>query len=437
MKAIKTLMEFLDNSVTSYHAVDNMKKKLSEEGFVELSEKEVWHLEKGGNYFVIRNDSSLIAFRVPKCDINAIKGWHVYAAHSDSPAFKIKENPQIAKEGVYVSINTEKYGAMILSTWLDRPLTIAGRVCVEDGDETATYLVRLKDNICMIPSLALHMNRDMNNGVTFSAQYDMMPLLSMICQENREKSSRELLNRELAKTLNEMTGKNYDTQDILSYDLYVENCEKAVLAGVKDEFIMTPRYDDLACVFAGLEGILTGKPNSYIDVLAVFDNEEVGSLTRQGADSTFLCDTLETITEGLGADRAMFRRWNAGSFMLSADNGHACHPNQTGKADPTNRPYLNRGLVLKYHGGQQYATDACSAAYVKKLCKRNDIPLQTYANHSDIPGGRTLGNLAMAQVSMQAADIGLPQLAMHSAYETAGTKDIGYLIHLAKCFFSE
>lgn len=436
MEVTKILMEFLDNSVTSYHAVDNMKKKLLKEGFVELSEKEAWHLEKGGSYFVIRNGSSLIAFRIPECGINAVKGWHVYAAHSDSPAFKIKENPEIPKEGVYVSINTEKYGSMILSTWLDRPLTIAGRVCVENEGEIATHLVRLKENLCVIPSLAIHMNRDINNGVALSTQWDMLPLLSMSCQENRAKTSRGILNKMLAKTLREGTGKYYSAQDILSYDLYVENCEKAVLAGAEDEFIMAPRYDDLACVFAGLEGIIAGKPNCYIDVLAVFDNEEVGSLTRQGADSTFFRDILETITEELGADRAMFHRWNAGSFMLSADNAHACHPNQGGKADPTNRPYLNKGVVLKYHGGQQYATDACSAAYVKHLCRKNDIPLQVYANHSDIPGGRTLGNLVMAQVSMEAADIGLPQLAMHSAYETAGAKDIGYLIHLAECFFS-
>lgn len=436
MEAIKTLMEFLDNSVTSYHAVDSMKKRLLEEGFVELSEREAWHLEKGGSYFVIRNGSSLIAFKIPKCDRNTVKGWHVYAAHADSPAFKVKESPEIPKEGIYVSINTEKYGSMMLSTWLDRPLTIAGRVCVEKEGEIATHLIRLKDNICVIPSLAIHMNRDINNGVALSTQWDMMPLLSMSCQENREKTPKGILNKILAKTLCEETGRNDKVQDILSYDLYVENCEKAVLAGAEDEFIMAPRYDDLACVFAGLEGIIAGTPDSYIDVLAVFDNEEVGSLTRQGADSTFFRDILETIAEGLGADRAMFRRWNAGSFMLSADNAHACHPNQGGKADPTNRPYLNKGVVLKYHGGQQYATDACSAAYVKHLCKKNNIPLQVYANHSDIPGGRTLGNLVMAQVSMEAADIGLPQLAMHSAYETAGARDIEYLIYLAKYFFN-
>lgn len=427
---IKELMSFLDNSLTSYHAVDNIKKELLQEGFDELSEKKVWSLEKGGRYFAIRNDSSVIAFRVPECSVSEIRGYHVYAAHSDSPAFKIKENPEIGKEGVYVSLNTEKYGEMILSTWLDRPLTIAGRVCVEEGGGIVSRLVRCKDNICVIPSLALHMNRDVNNGVAISAQNDMLPLLTMT---DRERSSKGLLkgilNKVLAKTMPQADNR------ILSYDLYVENCEKAVLAGAEDEFVMAPRYDDLACAFAGLKGIINGGSKCYIDALAVFDNEEVGSLTRQGADSTFFKDTLENIADGLEAGAKVFRTWKADSFMLSADNAHACHPNQGGKADLTNRPCLNRGVVLKYHGGQRYTTDAYSAAYVRKLCGENDIPLQTFANHSDILGGSTLGRLAMAQVSMSAADIGLPQLAMHSAYETGGARDIESLVRLAEVFF--
>ena len=342
---------------------------------------------------------------------------------------KVKENPEIDREGVYVSVNIELYGSMTLSTWFDRPLTIAGRVCVEEAGEIVTKTVRLKDNLCMIPSLAIHMNRDVNKGTAFSPQRDLLPLLTMTDPAHKGSTAKGILRALLADALG--------TQEILSYDLYVENCEKAVLAGAKDEFIMTPRYDDLACVFAGLKGLVKGKPSQYIDVLAVFDNEEVGSLTRQGADSTFFRDTLENIADGLGVDSRILRTWAADSMMLSADNGHACHPNQGGKADLTNRPYLNGGVVLKYHGGQQYATDACSAAYVRKLCRENGIALQTYANHSDIPGGRTLGNFVMAQVSMAAADIGLPQLAMHSAYETGGTKDIAALARLAALFFAQ
>ncbi len=435
MEYISELMEFLDGSLTSYHAVQNVRRLLLREGYAELSEREIWKLEVGGKYFVVRNDSSMMAFCLPTDSVDKIKGYHVYAAHSDSPAFKIKESPEMEKEGVYVSMNTEKYGGMILSTWFDRPLVIAGRVCVENEGALETYPVQLKENTCMIPSLAIHMNREANSGMAFSAQNDMAPLLGMT--GNGDTSSKGMIKAMLAETLNDMTGGDYRAEDILSYDLFVENCEKAVLAGMENEFIMTPRYDDLACVFAGCKGIMHARPERYIDVLAIFDNEEVGSLTRQGADSTFLRDTLQNIADGLGISANACRTWIADSFLLSADNAHACHPNQGGKADLTNRPYLNKGVVLKYHGGQKYATDAYSAAYVKRLCRQNDIPLQTYANHSDIPGGSTLGNLAMAQVSMAAADIGLPQLSMHSACETAGARDIEHLIRLAKAFYKD
>ena len=285
----------------------------------------------------------------------------------------------------------------------------------------------------MIPNLAIHMNRDMNNGVALNPQADMIPLLMMT---SGEKGSADTINTMLAAALREQTGRQYRTEDILASDLFVENSQKAVLAGADEEFIMAPRLDDLECVFAGMEAMLETESEGYINVLAIFDNEEVGSLTRQGADSTFLRDTLENIADRLGASDAVYRTWKAASFMVSADNAHACHPNQGGKADPVNRPYLNHGIVLKYHGSQKYATDAHSAAVVKSICKKYDIPCQTYTNRSDLPGGSTLGNLAMAQVSMPAADIGLPQLAMHSAYETAGAKDIEYLITFAKAFYS-
>ena len=381
---IQNLMKFLDKSVTNYHAVQEVCTQLDEQGFVQLSEKELWRLEEGGAYYVTRNDSSVMAFRVPDCTVEEIKGFHIYAAHSDSPAFKVKEHPEMEKEGCYVSINTEKYGGMIL-----------------------------------------------NNGVALNPQVDMLPLITMT-EEGQEKFS---LNKALAEALSRQNGVTYKAEDILSGDLYVVNCEKAVLAGAEDEFLMTGRYDDLGCVYGGLQALLQTKPGNYIDILAVFDNEEVGSLTRQGADSTFLPDTLHNISDGLKVSNAVMRTWIADSFLLSADNAHACHPNQSGKADPTNRPYLNHGIVLKFHGSQKYSTDAYSAAFVKKLCKECEVPVQAYANRSDIAGGSTLGNLAMAQVSMPAADIGLPQLAMHSAYETAGAKDIAYLITLTNKFF--
>lgn len=433
MEMIGELMSFLDSALTCYHAVCEVEKRLLEAGFTRLSEKTAWTLESGRGYYVVRNDSSIITFRVPKCSISDIKGFHIFAAHSDSPAFKLKEDPEITKEGVYVSLNTEKYGGMILSSWLDRPLTIAGRACVEENGEIVSYPVKLKDNICLIPNLAIHLNRDMNNGVALNPQTDMLPLLMM----HQEDASDEItIKGMLAKALNRQYRKHFTAEDILSSDLFVENSQKAVLAGASDEFIMSARFDDLACVFAGTEAMLAAQSNQYINVLAVFDNEEVGSLTRQGADSTFLRDTLENISDGLAAERGLYRIWKADSFLLSADNAHACHPNQGAKSDPVNRPCLNGGIVLKYHGGQKYATDAYSAAVVKKLCKEQNIPYQIYTNRSDIAGGSTLGNLSMAQVSVPAADIGLPQLAMHSAYETGGTKDIAFMIALAKAFYS-
>lgn len=424
-------MNFLDNGLTCYHVVDETGKKLENGGFNRLSEKKVWKLEPGKAYYSVRNDSSLMAFRVPAGDVNNIKGFHIYAAHSDSPAFKIKDNPEMTKENSYVGINVEKYGGMIMSSWMDRPLTIAGRVCVEKDGSIISHVVTLKDNICMIPSLAIHMNRDVNNGMAINPQTDMIPLLMM-----KSENEKHTVNAMIAAELTKQTGEGYQENDILASDLFVENSQRAVLAGADNEFIMSARYDDLACVFAGMKAMLEAKSDEYINILAIFDNEEVGSLTRQGADSTFLKDTLENIADGLGVSASIFRTWKAESFLISADNAHACHPNQGGKADPVNRPYINDGIVLKYHGSQKYATDAYSAAFVKNICRKHDIPCQTYTNRSDIPGGSTLGNLVMAQVSMAAADIGLPQLAMHSAYETAGTKDMDYLIKFATEFFN-
>lgn len=433
MKIIEELMRFLDSSLTCYHAVCEVEKRLLEAGFIRLSEREAWELESGRGYYVVRNDSSIIAFRVPNCSVSDIKGFHIFAAHSDSPAFKLKECPEMTKEGVYVSLNTEKYGGMILSSWFDRPLTIAGRACVEEDGEIVSYPVKLKENACLIPNLAIHLNRDMNNGVALNPQTDMLPLFMMRSESGSEEEN--IINM-LVEALNGQYQKRFTKDDILASDLFVQNSQKAVLAGACDEFIMSARFDDLACVFAGTKAMLLAESNRYINVLAVFDNEEVGSLTRQGADSTLLRDTLENISDGLKADQRNCRIWRADSFLLSADNAHACHPNQGAKSDPVNRPCLNGGIVLKYHGGQKYATDAYSAAVVKKLCKEQDIPYQIYTNRSDIEGGSTLGNLSMAQVSVAAADIGLPQLAMHSAYETGGTKDIVFMIALAKAFYA-
>jgi len=430
---VRELMNFLDKSLTCYHAVREMEKEFTKAGFTGLSEEKAWALEGGGSYYVKRNDSSVMAFRVPACSADDILGFHIFAAHSDSPALKLKECPEMTKEGAYVSLNVEKYGGMILSTWLDRPLTIAGRACAEENGEIVTYPVTLKENTCVIPSLAIHMNRDMNKGVELNPQTDMLPLLTV---KSGEAETAACIREMIAEAVNKEYQKAFCAGNILSFDLFAENAQKAVLAGADDAFILSARYDDLSCVFAGMKAMLETKADRYINVLAVFDNEEVGSLTRQGADSDFLKNTLENIADGLGIAQKQYRMWKAKSFLLSADNAHACHPNQGAKADPVNRPYLNGGIVLKYHGGQKYATDAYSAAVVKKLCREHDIPCQIYTNRSDLAGGSTLGNLLMAQVSVPAADVGLPQLAMHSAYETGGARDIGYMTQLAKAFYS-
>lgn len=445
MYDVRELMEFLDNSLSSYHAVDNIKSSLLAAGFSGLSESAEWRLGRGGAYYCVRNASSVIAFRVPDVDMDEIKGFHIFAAHSDSPAFKIKENPEIKKENYYVSINVEKYGGMILSTWLDRPLTVVGRAFVEKDGGLVSYTVRLKDNFCMIPNLAIHLNREINENASYKVQSDMLPLVTLVqndecgkgCGNNEKAAPLPTLNEYVAETLSRQYGENYAGKDILASDLYVVNSQKSVLAGARDELIMSARFDDLGCVFAGLKGMLAAKAANYIDVFAVFDNEEVGSLTRQGADSTFLKDTLDNIAEALGVTGSLYRRWKADSFMLSADNAHACHPNFASKYDLVNKPYLNKGVVLKHHGGQKYATDAYSAAYLRRLCRQHDIALQDYSNNSDIAGGSTLGNIAMAQVSVPTADIGLAQLAMHSAYETAGVYDVGLMIRLAEIFFGE
>ena len=442
-KTIEELCRFIDQSPTAFHAIAQVKKELEQNGFTEVKETQSWKLTEGGRYFVIRNDAALMAFTIPK---NEVRGFHVFAAHSDSPAFKVKHTPEMAVENQYVKLNTEKYGGMILATWFDRPLSVAGRVMVKKEKSIACKLVNLDENLCMIPNVAIHMNREMNNGLTYNPQVDLLPLYTMIEKDKDGKNEYETIMQLIAESL------SIKPEEILGNELYVYNREKTCLAGAKQEFVMGPRLDDLECVFAGMKGLEASEDNGYINLLSVFHNEEVGSLTRQGADSTFLRDTLENILAGMTdvrltydfegvADhqeidqKQLYRLLTANSFMMSADNAHACHPNHPEKADPTNKPFMNEGIVIKFHGGQKYATDAYSEAIVKLYADQADVPCQTYYNRSDIAGGSTLGNIAMAQVSMPAVDIGLPQLAMHSAYETAGTKDIIYLVRLAESFF--
>lgn len=421
-KYSRDMMDFIEKSPTCYHAVAALKEALKEQGFQELEETAHWSLDGGKGYFATRNDSSLIAFRIPE---HLSQGFHIVASHCDSPSFKIKEFPEMTVENHYVKLNTERYGGMILYSWLDRALSVAGRVAVRGEEGLETRLVNLEDSTMVIPSVAIHMNRDANKGLEFNPQVDMLPLYG-----DRAEGGKTLLERAA-----EAVG--VEQEDILGHDLFLYVKDKGRFYGENDAFVLSPRLDDLQCVYASSKAFMETRPEQYITVCAVFDNEEVGSSTRQGADSTFLEDTLWRIGEGLGWNRSEFLRRIAGSFLISADNAHGVHPNHPEKADPTNRPYLNQGIVIKFHGSQKYATDAVSGAKMKMICEEAEVPWQTYANRSDILGGSTLGNISTAHVSVASVDIGLPQLAMHSAVETAGVKDTKYAVEAFRVFFGE
>lgn len=424
MECAREVLDFIEKSPSCFHAVANVKEMLQEQGFTEVKEAQKWELVPGEGYYVTRNDSALIAFRLPE---KPARGFHMTAAHSDSPTFKIKELPEMTVEEHYVKLNTEKYGGMILSTWLDRALSVAGRVVVREGREFVTKLVNVDKDLLVIPNVAIHMNREMNQGVAYNPQCDMLPLFAD-CSEGKKKNA---FMKRIAKAA------GVKVEDILSHDLFLYPREKGRVLGENGEFLLSPRLDDLQCVFAESRAFCESRPEEYINVCAVFDNEEVGSGTKQGADSTFLEDTLYRIAEGLGLEKGDYLRMIAESFLISADNAHAVHPNHPEKADPTNRPYVNGGIVIKFHGSQKYATDAVSAAKLKGLCEEAHVPYQTYANRSDIAGGSTLGNISTAHVSVSSVDIGLPQLAMHSAVETAGAKDTFYAVEMMKKFFAE
>ena len=419
-KYSQEMLDFIEKSPTCFHATACLKEMLRERGFEELKETDSWSLEDGKGYFVTRNDSSLIAFRLPE---QVSTGFHIVASHCDSPSFKLKEHPEMAVENAYVKLNTERYGGMIMYTWLDRALSVAGRVVVRGKDGLETRLIQMENETVVIPSVAIHMNRDTNKGMEFNPQVDMLPLYGDYL----------LRDSMLMKQVAEKAG--VKREDILGHDLFLYVKDKGRFYGENDAFILSPRLDDLQCVYASSRAFMDSVPGEYISVCAVFDNEEVGSGTKQGADSTFLEDVLWRIGEGLEWNRSEFLRSIAGSFLISADNAHAVHPNHPEKADPTNRPYLNRGIVIKFHGSQKYATDAVSAAKMKAICEEAEVPWQTYANRSDIMGGSTLGNISTAHVSVSSVDIGLPQLAMHSAVETAGVKDTKYAVDAFKVFF--
>lgn len=417
----KELMDFIKESPTAFHVVKNFSTMLEKAGFIKLNERNKWKIEQGGKYYVTRNDSSIIAFQVP--DNMDFYNFQIAAAHSDSPAFKIKENPEMVEDNNYVTLNVEKYGGMLMAPWFDRPLSVAGRVIVREDSGLKPVLINVDRDLCVIPNLAIHMNRDVNNGIKYNPQKDMIPLFGEIASKDKFD---QIIANEAGVAI----------EDIISTDLFLYNRECGTIWGADNEFMSAPRLDDVMCAFSCIKALTDNKENNKsVNVCVIFDNEEVGSTTKQGADSSFLYDVLSRISMCMGKDSEDFIRACASSFMLSADNAHAVHPNYKEKADPTNRPYMNKGIVIKYNANQKYTTDAISAAIFKEICRKAEVEVQSYVNRSDIPGGSTLGNISNSHISINTVDIGLAQLAMHSPYETAGVKDTESMIKAVKTFY--
>ena len=408
----KMLFEYIKRSPTAYHACESTAKILEGAGYTELYEGGEWNITAGGKYFVRRNGSSLIAFRgAEKCK----SGFMITASHSDSPCLKIKDNSSLTGGG-YERLSTAVYGGPIYSTWLDRPLAIAGRVSVASEDGVEIKLVDSKTPCVIIPNVAIHMNREVNTGYKFNAAVDLIPLYG---DDSTEKKFNEFLS--------DLVG--VEEEDILAHDLYVYNCQEGVEWG---SFVSAPRLDDLQCAFASLTAFISAKESGATQVYALFDNEEVGSSTKQGAASTFLYDTLERICDSTGGN---YRRAVANSFMVSCDNAHAIHPNHPEYADKNHTVKMNGGVVIKYNANQKYTSDGVSSAVFKLVCEIADVPYQCYCNRADMPGGSTLGSIANTKVSVKTIDIGLAQLAMHSSFETAGAKDTEYMVRALTKFY--
>lgn len=418
IKISKDMLQFIEKSPSPFHAIEEIKKELCKAGFAKLKEEKKWELQRGGRYFVTRNNSSILAFVIPKGEF---EGFRMVASHSDSPSFKIKENPDMQAQGNGTKLNVERYGGMICSSWFDRPLSIAGRVIIKGEEGFEEKLVQIDRDLALIPNLAIHMSRDINDGYKYNVQKDMLPLLGL----GKEISCMKIVEKEAGVAPGQIIG----------HDLFLYNRAPYSVWGANQEFVSSARLDDLQCVYASLQAFLTAQGHSSIPVLAVFDNEEVGSTSRQGAGSTFLEDTLFRIERNLGREHEDYVIDLAKSYMISADNAHAVHPNHPEYADPMNQPELNKGVVIKFNASQKYCSDAVSASIFKDLCEQVKVPYQTYTNRSDIAGGSTLGNISNTKVSVKTIDIGLPQLAMHSAYETAGIKDTMYLIKVLKAFY--
>lgn len=410
VKLTQELVDFIDNSPVSFFAIKNIADYLQENGFTPLDEGSEWEIEKGKGYYCIRGNSSVIAFRVPENEYTSVM---IAAAHSDSPSFRIKPNAQRASEGRYVMLDTEPYGSMIMSSWFDIPLSAAGRVMREKDGKVYAELLNIDRDSLIIPNVAIHMERDINNSHKYNAQKELIPLYGLgDCGEFEDE-----------------LGEN------LGYDMYLYNRMRGRIWGKNNELVSASRLDDLECAFCVTKAFVCSEETNALQVMAVFDNEEVGSATMQGANSDFLRETLERVNESLGYKPSKLMRAKANGFMVSADNAHAVHPNASEKSCPSNRPTLNGGIVIKHNANRHYTTDAVSEAIFRNICDKADVPYQFFTNRSDMPGGSTLGNISNTQLSIRTIDIGLAQLAMHSAYETAGCRDVEYMYKALKSFY--
>ena len=409
---ILSLKNFMDASVSVYHAVEALSKELDAAGYCRLFENETWDLQPGGKYYMTRSGTAIMAFRVPQGNP---KGFMLSASHSDRPCFKVKENCEL--KGNYTRMAVERYGGMLIAPWLDRPLSIAGRVLVETENGVQSKLVNIDRDLLMMPNVAIHMNRQANEGYKWNPAVDTLPLMG----------GKEVAGK-LETLLAEAAGGK-----VLGHDLYLYIREKTSIWGMDEEYISSAALDDLACAWLCTQGFLKATESDAIPVLCVFDNEEVGSSSLQGADSDLLGPLLKRICDSL---QLPLENMLSQSFMLSADNAHAIHPNHPEFADPNNAPVVNKGVVLKFNANQRYTTDGVSAAIFRKICGKADVPVQTYCNRADLPGGSTLGNISLTHVSVQSADIGLPQLAMHSCYETAGVQDAIWMEEVLTTYYS-
>ena len=414
----RELLDFIEKSPTAWHAAANVAAELERAGYIRLCEEEDWQIKAPGKYYAVRNGSAVIALNLPE----GADGFLIMAAHDDSPSFRVKDTGEEKTLGLYSRLAVERYGGMLCSTWLDRPLSLAGRVAVREEGGVTMRLVNIDRDLLVIPNLAIHMDRSANEGKNFNVNVDMIPLLGSA-------ESKTGLNALIAGEL------GVKEEDIVSRELNLYPRTPGTVWGAENEFISAPRLDDLQCAFGCLQGFLQADKPKKATVLCVFDNEEVGSGTRQGADSGFLDDMLSRAWHAIGRTDAQYRAALANSFMVSADNAHAIHPNHPEFADRSERPVMNGGVVIKFNASMSYTTDGLSAAVFSELCRAAEVPVQRYANRPDLRGGSTLGHISLAHVSVPTLDIGLAQLAMHSSYETAGAKDTEYLIRAARAFY--